>query len=147
MKQKLNKILLIDDSDADNFIHKRVIQKAGIAHEIIVKNSGEAALEYLSTEAADGQYPTPELVLLDINMPSMNGWEFLDAYNELSIEQKADIIVCMLTTSTSPKDSAKAKTLPQIKSYLNKPLNLQGLTGIFRQHFPELVEGWIESKN
>ena len=125
MKRKLNKILLVDDSEADNFIHHRVIKKADVAHSIVVKNSCKAALDYLSTKGDDGTYPTPELVFLDINMPGMNGWEFLERYEKLPKEYKAGIIVCMLTTSISEVDSQKAEDNSLIEEFLNKPLTLR----------------------
>jgi len=136
MKQKLDKVLLVDDSDADNFIHMRVIKKADIANNVIIKKSGPAALEYLGVRAEDGTYPMPDLVFLDINMPGMNGWEFLEQYEKLPEEQKAQIIVCMLTTSVSEEDKKKAEKVPQIKSYQHKPLSQEMLMGILQQFFP-----------
>jgi CheY-like chemotaxis protein len=137
MKQKLDKVLLIDDSDADNFIHERVIKKAGVANNIIIQKSGPDALEYLATMAKDGSYPVPELVFLDINMPGMNGWEFLEQYEKLPQSQKAQIIVCMLTTSISEVDKKKAEKVPQIKSYQHKPLSHEMLMEILQVFFPE----------
>jgi len=137
MKQKLDKVLLVDDSDADNFIHQRVIKKADITHQIIVKKSGQEALEYLSTLVDETLYPVPNLVFLDINMPGMNGWEFLEHYEKLPLNQKAEIIVCMLTTSISETDKKKAETLPQIKSYQHKPLTQESLMEVVRTFFPD----------
>ena len=77
MKQKLNSILLIDDDIATNFIHTRLIKKTLVVDTIITKLNGEEAMEYLTTKK-DGEYPQPELIFLDINMPVMNGWEFIE---------------------------------------------------------------------
>lgn len=137
MKQKLDKVLLIDDSDADNFIHQRVIKKADITNNIIVKKSGQEALDYLSTLVDETLYPVPNLVFLDINMPGMNGWEFLEHYEKLPLNQKAEIIVCMLTTSISETDKKKAETLPHIKSYKHKPLTQETLMEVVRTFFPD----------
>jgi len=137
MRQKLDKVLLIDDSDADNFIHQRVIKKADITNNIIVKKSGQEALDYLSTLLENELYPVPNLVFLDINMPGMNGWEFLAHYEKLPLNQKAEIIVCMLTTSISETDKKKAETLPQIKSYQHKPLTQESLAEVLQTFFPD----------
>jgi CheY-like chemotaxis protein len=137
MKQKLNKILLIDDSDADNFIHKRVIQKAEVAHSVVAKNSGEAALRYLSTQDENGNYPVPDLVFLDINMPGMNGWEFLEHYQKLKPAQKAGVIVCMLTTSSATIDQQKAAEISLVETFLNKPLTQALLFEILDDLFPD----------
>lgn len=136
MRQKLDKVLLIDDSDADNFIHQRVIKKADITNNVIVKKSGQEALDYLSTLLENELYPMPNLVFLDINMPGMNGWEFLEQYEKLPLNQKAEIIVCMLTTSISETDKKKAETLPQIKSYQHKPLTQDSLMEVLETFFP-----------
>jgi CheY-like chemotaxis protein len=134
--KKLDKVLLIDDSKADNFIHKRVIKKADITDNIIVKYSGQSALEYLTTKE-DGHYPTPELVFLDINMPGMDGWEFLEEYEKLKEEQRAGIIVCMLTTSIAEKDQQRANNYAKISSYRHKPLTDQMLFEILETFFPD----------
>ena len=135
MRPKLNKILLIDDSDADNFIHQRVVRMADVAHNIIVKNSGLAALEYLTAQDENGSYPVPELVFLDINMSAMNGWEFLDYYENLAPEQKAGVIVCMLTTSMAEADKQRAGAIPLVETFMNKPLTQEALLKILEDYF------------
>lgn len=138
MKKKLNNILLIDDSEADNFIHKRVIKKAEVAEKITIKYSGQDALDYL-VESIDGKYPKPDLVFLDINMPGMDGWEFLDHYDLLPEEKKAGIVVCMLTTSVASRDKIIADSKPIINEFSNKPLTKEMLFNIIEKHFPERV--------
>ncbi len=135
MRPKLNKILLIDDSDADNFIHQRVIRKADVAQNIIVRNNGQDALDYLTAEDENGNYPVPELIFLDINMPAMNGWEFLEHYDKLEPEKKAGIIVCMLTTSVAEADKQKAGELPMVEIFLHKPLTQEVLATIMDEYF------------
>ena len=133
---KLNKILLIDDSESDNFVHKRLLEKENIAHEIVVQYSGEDALEYLST-LVDSVYPEPDLIFLDINMPGMNGWEFLDQYRELALEKKGGIVITMLTTSSSEEDRQKASQNALINRFENKPLTKDRLYDILEKHFPD----------
>ncbi len=99
MKRKLDCIMLIDDNEDDNFYHQIVIRDMEITNEIKIAESGFEALEMLTKEN-----DAPELIFLDINMPAMNGWEFLDEYNKLSDEQKASVIIIMLTTSLNPAD-------------------------------------------
>ena len=121
MMKKLRKILLIDDSTADNFIHKRVISKMNCCDEIIVTFDGQEGLDYLTT-VVEGEFPKPELVFLDINMPGMTGWDFLERYNQLPDTQKAGIVVCMLTTSESEEDRTKAKQFDILSGFYHKPL-------------------------
>ena len=137
MKTKLDKVLIVDDSEADTFIHVRQLKKAGIVNNITTKRNGREALDYLCTPEA-GRYPAPELVFLDINMPVMNGWEFLDAYQSLPDEQRANIVVTMLTTSASNRDRDKAAGYGiLINDYEEKPLTVEKIHRITQRHFPE----------
>lgn len=138
MKRKLECVLLIDDDEPTNFLNKMIIEETGYVKEVRVAQSGQEALEYLSGRqqpAAGDKLPTPELILLDINMPAMDGWEFLEKYDKLSPEQKAAIIVVMLTTSFNPEDESKASRISYISSYRNKPLTQETITDILKQHF------------
>ena len=82
MKEKLRNILLIDDSKADNFISSRIIKKSDVTNEITVTHGAREALDYLG-KSVDGNYPKPEIIFLDINMPDMTGWYFLNEYEQL----------------------------------------------------------------
>ena len=87
MKDKVGIVMLVDDNDTDNFINKRVIELTGFANDIIVKNSGKSALEYLENEK-DNLEKLPDLIFLDINMPMLDGWEFLSSLSKLNIQEK-----------------------------------------------------------
>jgi CheY-like chemotaxis protein len=140
MKRKLNCVLLIDDDEPTNFLNKMIIEETGLVEEVKVAQSALEALDYLSGKGqagANNELPTPELIFLDINMPAMDGWEFLEKYDQLSPEQKAAIIVVMLTTSFNPEDEQKAERISYISSYRNKPLTQEILMGILEEHFKD----------
>ena len=130
--KKLAKILLVDDSAADNYLHRRLINNLGIAEEIIVAQNGIEALDCL-TAPADGEYPRPELIFLDINMPGMDGWEFLDAYERLEADRKAGMVICMLTTAYSDRDRERARQHGIVDDYLVKPLDKEMLLRVYRK--------------
>ncbi len=134
MNQKLNKILLVDDNEANNYLHKLVIAEAGVAEHIVDRPDGRAALEYLESESEES---LPDLIFLDINMPRMNGWEFLDAYNELPEELQSAVVIVMLTTSVFGKDRERAEALPSLSGFLSKPLTEEDLLKVIRKHFPD----------
>ena len=106
MKQKLNCILVIDDDEPTNFFTRIILEEADCCTHIKTVQSGQEALDYLAQSEKPGAdpnlYPSPDLIFLDINMPAMNGWEFLDEYRNLSIAPQHKIIMVMLTTSLFP---------------------------------------------
>jgi CheY-like chemotaxis protein len=129
MKPKLNCVLLIDDDEDDNFFHHRVIKEAGITDHIKIVENGFDALEFLKQ-----QKQIPELIFLDINMPKMNGWEFLEKLNSLHHLDRTGTIV-MLTTSLNPADREKSESIPRISDFKSKPLTAKMLTEILSRHF------------
>jgi CheY-like chemotaxis protein len=89
MSKKLNCILLVDDDTEDNHYHKIVLDDMHITTQVEIARDGIEALQYLTKE----NQITPELIFLDINMPRMNGWEFLEAYEKLTDAQKEGKII------------------------------------------------------
>lgn len=135
MTKRLNNILLIDDDQATNFLHQMVIKKAGCADRVHIELNGEAAIRYLST-AVDGIYPSPDLIFLDINMPRMNGWAFLEEYQQLRNEQRGKAVIVMLTTSLNPDDIEQSKKFTEISEFRSKPMTQTMLAEICEKYFP-----------
>jgi CheY-like chemotaxis protein len=129
-------IMLVDDSPDDNFFHEREIKKANPENIVITKDSGQDALEYLQTEKVM-HHPHPDLIFLDINMPGMNGWEFLQEYGRLGKELQSRALIIMLTTSENPDDEARAKSLGFISDYITKPLTKALMDDIISKYFKE----------
>ncbi|MDO6759854.1 response regulator [Tamlana sp. 2_MG-2023] len=127
--------LLIDDDKFTSFYNEKIVKKHNKFGEIISLNSGKAALEYLE-EAIAGKALKPDVIFLDINMPAMNGWEFIEAYKELDAKFTDDIKIIMLTTSSNPKDKERSQTLNEITDYINKPLSLSILDNIIEDLIP-----------
>jgi CheY-like chemotaxis protein len=123
-------ILLVDDDEATNFLNQRVIRKADINAEVQVALNGKEALEFLTNTgkfAKEKVLPQAGLIFLDINMPGMNGWEFLEAYKNLPEEQTRRIKVLMLTTSINPDEEKKAVDISEVKGFIHKPLTAEKL--------------------
>nr|MCH9659865.1 response regulator [Bacteroidota bacterium] len=96
--------------------------------------SGLGALEYLQSAAVDN-CPKPNLIFLDINMPGMNGWEFLDAFNALDNSITAGIKIILLSTSSDPDEVKKSMLQYNVEDFISKPLSLPLLDTIYSTHF------------
>jgi CheY-like chemotaxis protein len=134
MSDKLKCIMLVDDNPDDNFFHQRIINKFDSADEIILMESAKDALSYLTSELAKNE-PCPDLIFLDINMPGMSGWEFLDEYEKLSHALRKPVIVVMLTSSDNSEDEAKARSRDIVSDFKTKPLTGLMLEAIFDKYF------------
>ncbi|MEZ0610074.1 response regulator [Fibrella sp. WM1] len=134
MKKNLSCVLLIDDDPDDNYIHQLVIDDWGRCDAVRVAESGPDALAYLN-DSASPDYIRPEVILLDINMPGMNGFEFLEEYHQLPENLKSNVVVMMLTTSLNPADVNRAGQYNEVTGYRNKPLTKAMLEEVVEQHF------------
>lgn len=136
-------VLLIDDDKPTNLIHKKVIEKTGLEVEVQALTSAREALDFLAcTGRYEGAEQTskPGIIFLDINMPGMNGWEFMEAYQQLSDSQKARIVVIMLTTSLSNSDHERALRDKNITTFYQKPLRANMVMDLVNQHFDSKPE-------
>ena len=117
-------------------IHERIIKKNDAANETVVKNSGDEAIEFFE-KVLNGQESVPELVFLDINMPKMNGWEFLEVFEKFESSIKDSTVLVMLSTSDNPDDKNRAnKLIPSLLSdYRTKPLTSEMLSEIMERNF------------
>ncbi len=136
LKKKLNCVLLIDDDEPTNFYNEIIIREAQLSDQIVAVQSGKEALDYL-VSIKDGAHPQPDLIFLDINMPAMNGWEFIEAYKKLEENQKGKIVVIMLTTSLNPDDELKAKGLDNVHDFKNKPLSVETIEEVVKNYFSD----------
>lgn len=124
----LKTILLIDDDDTTNFLHKRLFQRLKIADNIVVAVNGERALTYLEQAfKAESTEALPGLIFLDIKMPIMDGFEFLAAYEKLPLSKVKSIPIYMLTSSVSSADVNRLKKHQVVTSHVAKPLTQEKL--------------------
>lgn len=122
-------IMLIDNNPDDNFYHSRVIKKKDPSVEVLVMSSATDALDYLQT--ADENKRQPDLIFLDINMPGMNGWDFMERYQLQMPKSEGEApVIIMLTTSENPDDRRRAMQSGAITDYMTKPLTLEMLASI-----------------
>ncbi|HKI47565.1 MAG TPA: response regulator [Balneolales bacterium] len=138
MKKKLQCVLLIDDDEPTNFINKIIVQRSDCTDRIQITESAEDALNYLQQRdkfSYNGGFPLPELIFLDINMPKLNGWDFLQEYREWNRPGKYEPVIVMLTTSMNPEDEKRAKENAEVTGYESKPLSKNKLDELLERHF------------
>lgn len=121
----LKRILLIDDSEPDLLFTRIVLERARVAQEILSFESAREALGWLREPGSKGA----DLILLDINMPGMNGFEFLGAYEREHLEPRAPAVV-MLTSSADPGDRRRAESFASVCGYVTKPLDTAEATAL-----------------
>jgi CheY-like chemotaxis protein len=133
MNKKLDCILLIDDDESTNFINRIIIERENCTHQIEVADNVMSALDFLTTYHP--KHSSPELVFLDINMPGLDGWEFLEEYEKIKEEQNPTPIIIMLTASINPDDEKKARKKAEVSDFKCKPLSADDLRTIMEKYF------------
>jgi CheY-like chemotaxis protein len=136
--KNLNCILLIDDDEITNYLNKMLIKNTETEVHVHTALNGLHALKFLTgsnDSEAKKSCPVPDLIFLDINMPRMNGWEFLEEYNKLEEMNKAGVIIAMLTSSSNVDDIYTARQEFHLKEYIYKPLTSEKLDHVFSKYF------------
>ncbi|MGY3795246.1 response regulator [Aquimarina sp. 433] len=132
----MNCILLVDDSKSTNFYNKKLIEISGVANQVFEAYNGLEALDYLNRtgkfKGSEDEFPRPNVIFLDINMPKMDGFEFLEEYAKLPKEKRGDILLAFLTTSNWEKDRIKAFEKEElVHDFIEKPLEESTLKRVY----------------
>lgn len=136
----LKSVFLIDDDEISNFLNKILIKNLGLDVEVLTAGNGREALNILEerTIGASGESIAPCLLILDINMPVMNGWQFLEAFDKRFSEAiKKKITIVMITVSEDQRDVIRATNNSLVMDYIHKPLTDEKLLEIMVRYFPE----------
>lgn len=129
MMMKRKHVLLIDDNEIDNYISKHIVTKSQMAEKVSVKGSAVEALEYLQSLKGNPD-EFPDFIFLDIRMPKMDGFGFLEEFNKFPQAINNQCSVAMLTSSSDQGDIDRAMQYAVVKKYLTKPLSLEKLESI-----------------
>lgn len=124
------KVMVIEDTHIDRVIAERSMIKYSFAAEVVLKESVRTALEYLLSFTEDNIEKIPQLILLDINMPELNGFDFLDEFEKLPGIIQNNCTIMMLTTSQANEDYKKATSYKCVQDYINKPLDKEKLAAL-----------------
>lgn len=127
--KKYRTVMLIDDNEIDNLINQKMIEAASITEYIYTHTGAKSAIEFLrNMEKIDvADKVLPDVIFLDIDMPLMDGFQFLDEFEKLSTSSKKKCKIVMLTSSINPQDFNRSKKYENVKLYLNKPLSHESI--------------------
>ena len=124
-------VLLVDDDEINNFISIKLIKKALLNTEIMACLNGKFAIDQLVEIQRKDPDKMPDYILLDINMPIMNGWEFLDEFKRLNIDAVGKCKIFIISSSVFSNDINKARSYPLVKDFISKPLNVEKIVELF----------------
>ncbi|EAR12920.1 response regulator [Polaribacter irgensii 23-P] len=133
MVEKLPLIAIIDDDMIYQFMLSRIINDNKLAENIISFSEGEQAFQYLSENKINSEN-IPDVIFLDVNMPIMDGWMFIEAFAHLKTQIQKKIVIFMLSSSIDPVDIEKAYKISEISSYFIKPIKLKEVKRIFKDY-------------
>jgi len=124
----LDLILCIDDDPITLMLSKKVIIKANFSNTIITAKNGEEALQYFNSIINKEENKLPNLIFLDLNMPVMDGWEFLDNFSTNKYSEINSTKIVILSSTIDPEDLQKSKKYPMVIDFLSKPITTNMLS-------------------
>jgi CheY-like chemotaxis protein len=120
-------VLLVDDSEVDQLIARKVMQISGFAKDIVVRSSGQSALDFLVVTQREKSKPLPQIIFLDLNMPVLDGLSFLQIFETLPDEVKDTCKIVVLSSSDNKDDLRKVIGSAYVSKVLTKPLTIDSL--------------------
>jgi CheY-like chemotaxis protein len=132
---KLPAVLLVDDDQTTNYLNRLLLEKLAITDHILVARDGREALDLLAQHCLPLTPQCPRLILLDVNMPGLNGIQFLEAYQQSDLATQKAIVIVMLTTSLHPRDVQRVQQLNIVSGFVSKPLTASKVQAILAEHF------------
>ena len=132
MIKKVASVCIIDDDLIYQFLIKEEIEYTNMVSKIMFFNNGEKALQFIENTLNNNKIDIlPDIIFLDINMPVMDGWEFLEAYAQIKPKVEKKIVIYMVSSSTDIRDLDRAKSISEISDYIIKPVLGSQLKSIF----------------
>ena len=125
--------MLVDDDKIFNFLSEKTIMSLGLANEVHFALNGQQALALLE-KYKEGEISRPDIIFLDLNMPVMNGYQFIEAFTNMDLPDKHKITIVVLSSSADPNDMARTKQLG-IRYYFNKPLSRDEIRKLIGDEF------------
>ena len=133
--KKIDIACIIDDDPIFVFSAKKIMQMSKMCNGFLVFHNGHEALQNLKAIISSNQQNLPDVILLDLNMPVMDGWEFLEEF--IKIPTQKEIIIYIVTSSVDPEDVIKARSYDKVSNYIIKPISMESLKVLMTADIPE----------
>lgn len=117
-------VCIVDDDEIYQFTAKRTLAMTDLASKILMFNDGEEAIEYLTINMHN-EAELPDIIFLDLNMPVMDGWDFIEEYITLKPKLDKNIILYVVSSSVYDEDIRKAKAISEVSDYIVKPISIE----------------------
>lgn len=127
----INKIFLVDDDNTFVFITKKIIGQLDLLNKLEIFGNGLEALNYLK-ENSQNFDALPEIIILDLSMPVMDGWQFLDEFEKIKLQMAKKITIYICTSSITPEDILKSQDFANVKEYIIKPITKDKILSIIK---------------
>lgn len=134
--KSIKNLFLVDDDEIFTFLTKRTIEETQLVDQIKIFSNGQDAIDFLEKAAGDKEL-LPEVILLDINMPILDGWGFLEEFILLKTSMGKKITIYVVSTSISPYDLERAKNISEVSDFIIKPITKTGLINILGSLSPD----------
>lgn len=128
---RIDKVAVIDDDDIYQYLLKKELKSTNIVDKTVVFSDGAKAMEFMRN-AKDSPEKLPDVIFLDVNMPIMNGWEFLDEFIKLQPNLSKEIIILIVSSSFDQRDIERANKYSEISDYIVKPVTRNRLVSVLK---------------
>ncbi len=134
MRNKINLACIIDDDSIYINLIKKIIETKKLCNNFLIFNDGKEGIEYFEALLQNlDEKNIPEVILLDINMPVMDGWEFIERFTKIKNRFNKQITLYLVSSSIVVRDINKAKSISTVKNYLVKPVKIDELEAVFNK--------------
>ena len=120
---KVNTVCIVDDDQIYQVTSKKMIERINATNNILIFSNGEEAFHFLLQTVSDTD-ALPDIIFLDVNMPYMDGWQFLEAFETIKFRLPKKITIYVISSSVSETDIQRAKKIPTVKDYYIKPISI-----------------------
>jgi CheY-like chemotaxis protein len=131
----IEKVLIIDDNEIDTLIGAKVFEKNALANHVVTMNDASEALAYLENILQKNPQSFPDLILLDLNMPIMDGWTFLEKYKQMKGADGKKVVLLITSCTTDYKDFEQIKIHPMVSGFMDKPVSFEKVKQIQESYF------------